>query len=172
MTQAILFDLGGTVLSENSYNISSGYSAIAHSLSPNASLEKLMASTDELQNNTHEFSLLNWIDEHLDKSNPSSTAADIEMKLWDNTASLSPKPDIAVVLDYLNQQNIRVAAISNAIFSSVCMRTELDKYNLGKYFEFIISSADIGIRKPDRRIFDLALSKLNMKADDVWLNPQ
>ena len=72
------------------------------------------------------------------------------------------------ILDFLVKKNIRVAAISNAIFRSPCMAYELEKHALNKYFEFVVSSAGLGIRKPDPRIFEAALKKLDLKPQDVW----
>ena len=48
------------------------------------------------------------------------------------------------------------------------MRSELEGHKLDGYFEFVISSADHGIRKPDIKIFELALSALEIKPHDVW----
>ncbi|MDH4316766.1 MAG: HAD family hydrolase [Desulfobulbaceae bacterium] len=44
---------------------------------------------------------------------------------------------------------------------------ELRGVGLGIYFPEIIASGDLGYRKPDRRIFDLALRKLRLPADQV-----
>ena len=35
-------------------------------------------------------------------------------------------------------------------------------------FEFVIASCEYGIRKPDKRIFDLALKKAGLTASEVW----
>lgn len=168
MPKAILFDLGDTVLKEMSYDIVAGYRSISKSLSPDASLEKLEAATALSQKGNSEFKLLEWINSNLGDSQQQTNAVNIELALWRRTVSLLPIPGIREVLEFLAAKNIRIAAISNAVFSSQCMRAELAKHNLGQYFEFVISSADYGIRKPDTKIFELALSKLGVKPQDAW----
>lgn len=103
---------------------------------------------------TAEFQLLQWIRDNLSSDQASVTAEAIELKLWKKTVSLLPIQGVQSVLDFLVKENIRVAAISNAIFRSPCMAYELEKHGLNKYFEFILSSADHGIRKPDPKIFE------------------
>lgn len=111
-------------------------------------------ATDTFQVGTAEFQLLQWIRDNLSSDQASVTAEAIELKLWKKTVSLLPIQGVQSVLDFLVKENIRVAAISNAIFRSPCMAYELEKHGLNKYFEFILSSADHGIRKPDPKIFE------------------
>lgn len=42
-----------------------------------------------------------------------------------------------------------------------------DKVGLEDMFEVIVDSANVGIRKPDPRIFEIALKTLNIKAEDA-----
>ena len=168
MPKAIIFDLGDTVLEERSYNIAAGYDVISKYLCPSATLEELMMATAKNQTGNSEFKLLEWINSRLLNPHGLVTAQDVEIKLWKETVSLALKPDIKRALDFLVDKNIRIAAISNAIFSSSCMKVELAKHNIDKYFEFIISSADYGIRKPGIEIFELALSTLKIKPQSTW----
>ncbi len=39
--------------------------------------------------------------------------------------------------------------------------------NLNKYFETIIISEEVGFSKPDKRIFELALNKLNLQPENT-----
>ena len=168
MIQAVIFDLGDTVLEEKSYDIASGFAEISRNLVPHATLEQLNLSIAKYQVGSSEFRLLKWIESNLSNLGQSTRAADLELELWRQTVSLLPKPGIRNVLDFLKGKNIRIAAISNAIFSSICMERELEMHGLDDYFEFIISSADIGIRKPDKAIFELALNKLDIEPNNTW----
>ena len=38
----------------------------------------------------------------------------------------------------------------------------------GNHFEFIIATSEYLFRKPNKRIFDLALEKADLKAEDIW----
>ena len=43
----------------------------------------------------------------------------------------------------------------------------VEKFNLESYFEFIVTSAGCGYRKPHQRIFQFALEKVNARAEEV-----
>jgi HAD superfamily hydrolase (TIGR01549 family) len=64
--------------------------------------------------------------------------------------------DAAPSLQILKDSGYRLGLISNAA-DDENVQELVDKGNLRSYFEFIISSAACGIRKPDARIFQLAL---------------
>ncbi len=164
MPKAVIFDLGDTVLEERSYSITEGYDAISKHLCPRASVEELKKSITRNKTGNKEFKLLEWISAHLLNPHGLVNSQNIELELWKETVSLLPKPDIQCVLDFLVDKDIRIAAISNAIFSSSCMKVELEAHGLDKYFELILSSADHGLRKPDKEIFRLALNALEIVA--------
>ncbi len=72
-------------------------------------------------------------------------------------------------LDYLEKQGIRKAILSNSSFSEEAIREELRAYDIDdSRFEFVISTSEYGFRKPNKRIFELALKKLNLKSEEVW----
>lgn len=166
--KAVLFDLGDTVLSEVAYDIKAGFGSVSEYLSPHVTLGSLEEATAGFQTATSEFKLLQWINENLMDRNSSVSADEVELQLWNNTVSLAPIEDVQLVLEFLVEKGVRMAAVSNAIFSSACMKYELDKHGFSSYFEFILSSADLGIRKPDIRIFQSALTSLDMSSKDVW----
>jgi HAD superfamily hydrolase (TIGR01509 family) len=168
MPKAILFDLGDTVLEEQAYNLVQGFEAISKHLASNVTFKNMKKASETFQSNTSEFQLLQWLDEHLAEDGVSCAAEEVELILWKNTVSLVPINGVRSVLEFLLENDIRIAAISNAIFSSSCMKYELRKHGLGDYFEFVLSSADLGIRKPDPRIFEFALQTLKLEPEEVW----
>jgi len=72
------------------------------------------------------------------------------------------------LLDFLKSQHVRLAVLSNTGFMEESHRQQLRKYGIEEYFEFFIATSDYMIRKPDKRIFDVALSKLRLNSDEVW----
>lgn len=168
MPRAVVFDLGDTVLEEKSYNISSGLEKISAYLSPRTSSIELADSIAQGQEGNREFQIALWIEDNMRSQSGSMSAHDIELLLWKSTVELVPKPGISQVLEFLVGNGIRVAAISNAIFSSNCMRYELTKHNLDSHFEFVISSADHGLRKPDATIFARASRILGIESCEIW----
>jgi len=167
MLNAILFDLGGTVLAEKSYNLEVGYASISENLDVNESLITLQNAISLGQEGNREFSVLKWIETHLHETEKRGDAELIEYKLWENTVSLEPMDDVERVLKYLNDRSIKVAALSNAIFSSMCITRELEKHNLAQYFDFVVSSADIGVRKPDGMAFTKSLDLFEFTSSEI-----
>jgi len=168
MLKAILFDLGNTVLEERSYDLAAGYEVISGSLSTNDSVDDLNRSIILGQIDDCEFSIVEWIEERLDNNNGADVAQELEFKLWNQVVSLVPVFGIESVLGLLTKYEIRLAAVSNAIFSSRCMVSELQRFELNDYFEFVISSADLGVRKPNPRPFEEALATLGVQRNEVW----
>ncbi|MGL4798932.1 MAG: HAD family hydrolase [Cellulosilyticaceae bacterium] len=75
---------------------------------------------------------------------------------------------ILTFLDELESRGIRKAILSNSSFSEEAIREELRNYGINdNRFEFVISTSEYGFRKPDKRIFELALRKLKLNADEV-----
>lgn len=67
--------------------------------------------------------------------------------------------DAAPTLKKLREQGYRLAIISNA-GDDADVQTLVDEAELRNYFEVILSSAALGIRKPHPRIFEIALEAL------------
>ena len=166
LPKAILFDLGGTVLEEQWYDLQRGFRSIEDKLDTGANLDALnsaMAAYLGTSGTTSEFSLLNWIAEHSSQHQ----ADELEWLLWESTVGLAAQDNIYEALDQLASANIKIAAITNTVFSASCVRRELAKRNLLAHFDFVLSSADLGIKKPDPRIFQTALDHLGNSVEDV-----
>ena len=77
---------------------------------------------------------------------------------------LEPYPGVKEILGAL-KKNYRLGAISDG--QSVWGRAELRMAGLEKFFEFVLISGDLGFRKPDERMFSMALEKLQLKNSEV-----
>lgn len=71
--------------------------------------------------------------------------------------------DVLVVLKQLKKQNIKVGIISDTTPS---LQKTLEVLNIGNYIDCYTSSSEAGVMKPDPKIYNLALSKLNLKANE------
>lgn len=76
--------------------------------------------------------------------------------------------DILIFLEYLESNSIRTGIISNSSFSRKALMQELEDCGINHNFELVMSSSEYCIRKPDRRLFDIALRKMNLNPEDVW----
>lgn len=73
-------------------------------------------------------------------------------------------PEAEAVLDGLRKR-YRLGLITNG--ASCLQREKLDASGLGSYFETVIVSGEVGVGKPDARIFTLALERLNVPAHEA-----
>lgn len=69
-------------------------------------------------------------------------------------------------LSTLLEQNYKLGLLSNAGDHRDVLQL-VEKFELDPYFEFVLTSAGCGYRKPHPRIFELALDKINAKAEEV-----
>lgn len=93
---------------------------------------------------------------------------EIQQILWDNTSWCYPMPNIEKLLEYLKSNGIRTGVISNIGWTGKALKNRLDQILPENNFEFIIASSDYAFRKPNKMLFDLALSKAGIKPDAVW----
>ncbi|CAK0769749.1 putative hydrolase of the HAD superfamily [Azospirillaceae bacterium] len=67
----------------------------------------------------------------------------------------------------LRSVGIGLAAVTD--MTSQIQFRKLVYFGIDESFDFVITSEEAGIEKPDRRIFQLALDKLGCSADRVWM---
>jgi putative hydrolase of the HAD superfamily len=61
--------------------------------------------------------------------------------------------------------HVKVAIITNGLTQR--QKAKITNTNLNSCFDIIIISEEVGISKPDKRIFELALSKLNIQPEEA-----
>lgn len=77
---------------------------------------------------------------------------------------LAPYVGVTEVLTMMKKR-YHLAAVSDG--QSLWARSELRMAGLEKFFEFVIVSGDYGFRKPDKRMFDFALERLQVTPDEA-----
>ena len=68
-----------------------------------------------------------------------------------------------IVLEKL-RKNYEMVLVSN-FYGNI--RTVLKEFGLDVFFKDIVESAEVGIRKPDRRIFEMGVQRLGLRPDEV-----
>jgi putative hydrolase of the HAD superfamily len=178
--KGIIFDLGDTVLHEHAFNALEGNRRLLElaEYNPGVTAEDIQKLADEVYG---------WIDRASEESMLEITLEtynrllyepmgvkfkvgydELEKEFWKTACSYVPAPGIYPLLDILEANHIKTGIISNSIFSASTLIKELEKHNLARYFQFVISSADYGIRKPHRAIFQIALKKMGLEESDIW----
>lgn len=74
---------------------------------------------------------------------------------------MTPRSHVRETLHELHEMGIR-QAIANNIMSTTFVPYFVEKQGISQYFQFILMSSQIGIRKPDSRIFHMATEKLDV----------
>jgi FMN phosphatase YigB (HAD superfamily) len=92
----------------------------------------------------------------------------VEDRIWEAIVTLVPLPGIDSVFAKLSADGVPIAAISNATFSGRTIRSELARHGLADQLRFVLSSADVGARKPLVAMFTDAVERIGVAADRTW----
>ena len=72
-------------------------------------------------------------------------------------------PDTKMILDTLSKK-YKLGVIANQVAGT---KERLDNWNIGKYFDVVVASAEAGCAKPDLKIFNLALEQAGCKPNEA-----
>lgn len=89
---------------------------------------------------------------------------DIDALKTDMWNSWVVNPRTLDLIDRVRQRH-RVAVLSNA--TDVLETALRERYGIAERFDCIISSATVGVAKPERRIYEIALERLAVAAEEV-----
>lgn len=94
--------------------------------------------------------------------------AQAEQIFYKAAISVEKMPDILLLLEYLQQQQIKTAVISNLPLRSKTLEQRLKECLDGFEFEFVMTSADYHYKKPASNLFELALHRAEVCAEETW----
>ncbi len=181
----ILFDYGQTLLNEKKFSSLEGTKAVMRYAVKNKhgySAEEVCKYADELKAASGRYnSEMRYSDDielpnrmfmsYLYKSlgiEFSKSMSDIERIFWYAASPGKPTDGIEDFLSYLKSENIRTGVISNISISPELVKERINTLLPENDFEFIITSSEYMFRKPNKRIFDLALEMADLLPGDVW----
>lgn len=67
--------------------------------------------------------------------------------------------DAQIFLDSCSTTNIPIVLVTD--MTTEIQFLKIKKLNIGKYFQFIVTSEEVGVEKPDPHIFEYAIKKIN-----------
>jgi putative hydrolase of the HAD superfamily len=88
----------------------------------------------------------------------------IRFETWGNPKNYYISGETVDVLEELLAKNIRIACVSN---EDGWLGDFFDHFGLTEYFEFILASENVGVEKPNPKIFNIALEQAELKANEV-----
>jgi len=176
----IIFDYGHTLLYEPDIDFLRGEKAVfsyitenPHGITPEQAAAlgtRLFAEAQACRQNgfeLHEWPLLRLKYEALGLKF-SLPLPELEQLLWAHVSPGAVMPGAAEMLAALQSMGIRTGVISNLGWSGQALSARIGQLLPGNTFEFIITSSDYGIRKPNPLIFKLALQKAGLEAEQAW----
>lgn len=87
---------------------------------------------------------------------------------WDAAAPGKATEGAGEFLDFLNQKNIRTGVISNIAYGGKAVSERIHACLPENSFEFVIATSEYMFRKPNKRIFELALEKAGLPPQEAW----
>jgi HAD superfamily hydrolase (TIGR01509 family) len=165
---AVLFDVGDTLLVEQRFDLEAGIAAVVRQSDDVTALaEAFRTELLACHKARRELRLASWL-QHSVPALAGHAVDEIEDRIWPAVVTLYPCSGIVGVLQRLARDGVRMAAISNAAFSGRVLLAELTRHELGAFFQFVLSSADLGVRKPAPAIYHVALKRLRAQPYDTW----
>lgn len=98
----------------------------------------------------------------------SLNAEEIDQIFWDAAAPGRPTDGIEDFLAFLKVKQVRTGVISNISYCGKVVTQRINSYIPKNEFEFIIATSEYMYRKPNKRIFELAVERAELQPTDVW----
>jgi putative hydrolase of the HAD superfamily len=176
----VIFDLGDTVIHLQAIDFIAGNKRLLEFAegTPGLTAEDIQSFADELsrealqvrENSMVEYSFQSFQRLLYENLGISFTISpyELEKEFWDAAIEYSPCEGIFDVLDTLDKYRIKAGVLSNSGFTGAVLEGELARHNLAHRFSFLISSIDYVFRKPHKRLFQVAVKKMNLEPQDIW----
>lgn len=181
----ILFDYGQTLVDEEGFDGVRGTEAVlqyAVQNKYNKTAAEVQAVADEINDELGRFDpkrkhLLQtevsnrMFDGYLYESQGielSISGAELDKVFWDAAAPGKATEGLDDFLAYLKTQGIRTGVISNIGYCGEAVKSRIASCVPGHVFEFVIATSEYLFRKPNPRIFQLALEKADLQPGEVW----
>ena len=173
--KACAFDLGNTLINDTRLSKSATVDMCQWLLNKSIiqSKQAFLTTFQRVNRHTakpfisHTFGEIEFFEETFEELGINSITAEEALKKYREILmkKIQPDKDVADALQLLKDKNIRIALLSNE--SAERVDAYMEKTNLEHFFDSILVSASLGIEKPDLRIFQEALNRLNIKGEEM-----
>ena len=181
LPKLVMFDYGETLAHEDDFNARDGFAAVLQYAVENPSgadadtlFSRFRSAYYELRRQAHAIGIeipnvrrWQWLFDIFGLQFSTSMEY-LEDVFWDAAAPCVPTPNIKSLLALLREKNISTGVISNMGFSGRALQRRLGNLFPEHRFDFVLSSADYILRKPNPRIFELGLKMADCRAEDAW----
>lgn len=178
--EAVLFDLGDTLIEPRTYRVESGVGALlaAASHRNGATVDAVVAlakelniefgrraSDSQLEYSQRAFHRMLYDSFGVTFEMPE---AEVERLYWDAALEFDTEPGVEAALAATAETGVTMGVVSNSPFHGEVLSYELEKRGLSRYFSFLVSTADYGLRKPHPQIFRVGLQKAKAAPERTW----
>ncbi len=80
---------------------------------------------------------------------------------------IEPLPDAIETVCWLRTSGCALALLTNG--AGPAQRKKIIRFGLEELFDVILVEGEVGFGKPDARVYELALSRLRVSAQDAWM---
>ena len=185
MPKMILFDYGQTLIAERRFDGVKGTEAVlkyATKNKYNLTAEQVQAKANAINQELERFNPEKKYMVQIEVPNTMFTpylyeSQGIEVSLsneetdtifWNAAAPGVPTEGINNFLGHLKNNGVRTGVISNISYAPSVVAERINRLLPENAFEFIITSSNYIFRKPNKRIFDLALEKAELEPEETW----
>jgi putative hydrolase of the HAD superfamily len=81
--------------------------------------------------------------------------------------SLEIFPDATGTLEWLREQGCKLALLTNG--NGAPQRRKIETFGLDRFFDAIFIEGEVGVGKPDQRVYQLALERLVVEPSETWM---
>ena len=163
--EAILFDAGGTLILQDSEELGRRLDTVIDPGALHRAHYEAMAEYSDLRLAGEDvdwywwmeryFTILGVVDPHL-----AGEKTDHGYGLWNQALE-----GVGNAVQQLRDSGVRVAVVSN---SDGSVRGSLGTAGLLDLFEFVIDSHEVGVSKPNPKIFHAALDRMDLEPSNAW----
>ena len=179
--RGLLFDYGGTLVEEVSYDARAGIELLLdnltrrpRSLTIDAVIERVKRIDREVTDRrgatgieTPWPALTRLVYDYFGVTF-ARPLPELEIEFWDASVVTRPMHDARVALDTFAARKIPMGAVSNSSFRGDVLRFELAKQGLAEPLSVILASADYAVRKPNPLLFEVGAALLGVPVSDIW----
>lgn len=97
-----------------------------------------------------------------------ASPVDVEWTFWAGATTWTIEPGAVEAVASLARAGIPSAVLSNTMFRAETIARHLAANGFEKAFRWVMTSADFVLRKPHRRLFELAARRMGEAPADLW----
>ena len=123
-------------------------------------LRKIAEASNTTYDNVYETAI-NFYKQNQKGDRETAKLLGVSLPVWQKELE-APYPDAVQCLEFLSGK-YKIGIIAN---QSLGTEQRLERYGLFQYINLVVASAEEGVSKPDKRIFEIALNRSGCKAGD------